>query len=65
MPFGPGKYDAACTEIRERLHATGIILIVIGGEHGNGFSAQLPGYLVLETPEMLESVARQIREAGP
>ena len=38
--FGPGKYDELCTAAREETKAVGVVLIVIDGEHGNGFSCQ-------------------------
>lgn len=61
MAFGPGKYDLEATELRERLDAAGIILIVWEGERGSGFSAQLPAALTLRVPELLEDMAKQIR----
>lgn len=64
MPLGPGKYDAEVTELRERLKAAGVVLIVIRGERGDGFSAQLPMAQTLLIADMLETVARQIRESG-
>lgn len=64
MALGPGKYDAEVTELRERLKADGVILLVFGGERGNGFSAQLPLQHTLAMPQILEQVAQQIRESG-
>jgi len=60
MPFGPGRYDDACTKARE---ATGgsVVLIVIGGAAGDGFSAQTDGDTLLRLPELLERTAREIR----
>jgi hypothetical protein len=64
MPFGPGKYDAECTEIRERLKAEGVVLLVFGGNPG--FSAQLPFHLLGRIPSMLRSMADQIEASeGP
>jgi hypothetical protein len=62
MPFGPGKYDDDATAIREKLKANGIILIVLGGEKGQGFSAQLDLAAAMAMPEMLRTVADQIEE---
>lgn len=42
MPIGPGKYDSVATMARVQAHAQGVLLIVFDGEHGSGFSAQLP-----------------------
>ena len=61
MPLGPGRYDDVCTEIRERFHAVGVILIVIQGDRGEGFEAQLPLELLLKTPDTLEAIAAQMR----
>jgi len=55
--IGPGNYDAECTELRERLNADGAILVIVQGERGNGFSCQIPGYLISEMPTILRNVA--------
>jgi hypothetical protein len=64
MPLGPGKYDDEATEIREKLHAAGIILIVLGGDKGQGFSAQLDFAATMAIPEILRTVADQIEESS-
>jgi hypothetical protein len=63
MPVGPGKYDADCTEIRERTKAEGVLLAVFGGEKGSGFSVQAPFELTVGLPEILRDLARQIEES--
>ena len=44
MPIGPGKYDDLCTLLRERAgigeQGGGVLVIVLGGNRGNGFSCQ-------------------------
>jgi len=65
MAIGPGKYHRECTQIREAVKAQGVLLIVFGGDRGNGFDAQLPLTLTLQVADILEDVARQIRESGP
>ena len=40
MPLVPGKYDDACTNARRETEAVGVILIVVAGKHGHGFSVQ-------------------------
>jgi hypothetical protein len=40
----------------------GVIVIVVGGSKGNGFSCQADLETTLALPDMLEGVARQIRE---
>lgn len=64
MPVGPGKYDDVCTYVRELTSADGAIVIVIGGERGTGFSCQADISTTLSVPDILELVARQIRESG-
>lgn len=62
MAIGPGKYDDACTVAREATKARAIMLIVFGGEHGNGFSAQISDPDILRhMPSILEDIAAQIR----
>lgn len=62
MPEGPGKYDHLCAEVRGKAKAAGVILIVIEGEHGNGFSAQLPEDLMFATPQALRQVADEMEK---
>lgn len=59
--IGAGKYDAACTVVRESNQAMGCILIIVGGTKGNGFSAQfLDAEMELGIPSILREVADQI-----
>ena len=65
--MGPGEYDAECTAARESAGAPIAILIIIGGDRGNGFSAQfitdVPGKPPKElaaVPALLRDVADQI-----
>ena len=62
MPLGPGKYDQICTEIREKTSASGAIVIIFGGNLGNGFSCQVEPELILKLPDILEFMAKEIRE---
>lgn len=64
MALGPGKYDAAVTELRAILQARGVLLVVVDGCHGSGFSAQLPPDLTLSLPEVLRQLADQIDQKG-
>lgn len=63
MPLGPGKYDAICTVVREETNAQAAIVIIIGGNKGTGFSCQSAGGPLQDLPEILETVARQMRES--
>ena len=59
--FGPGKYDD-CTVARDEAGAVAVVLIVINGEHGNGFSCQTHDLtLPAKIPDILESVVAGIR----
>lgn len=63
MAIGPGKYDDACTHVREETAADLAIVIVIGGKYGDGFSCQtIDPMVAMRVPEMLETVAAQIRK---
>jgi hypothetical protein len=63
MTIGPGKYDDLCTYVfkEARIVNGGAIVIVIGGNKGNGFSiiGDMPTMMTL--PVMLETMATQIR----
>lgn len=61
MPIGPGKYDHLCTLVREAAQAEGAIVLLLGGPAGAGFSVQAPLEVQLKLPEILETIARQIR----
>jgi hypothetical protein len=61
MPLGPGKYDNAATIVREATKAEGVILIVIKGVHGSGFSVQATPEQTASLPDTLEMVANEIR----
>lgn len=60
MALGPGKYDDLCTYVRERTGGA-VLLIVAGGQNGSGFSVQADFQTMLLLPDLLESVAAQIR----
>ena len=59
--IGPGKYDDVCTRVREELRATGVIVAVIGGDLGNGFSVQTTSLEITGAlPGILRDMAGQI-----
>jgi hypothetical protein len=60
VTIGPGKYDDEATWVRERTKASGVILIVIGGDKGQGFAAQATLEVTLTLPAMLRDIADQI-----
>ena len=59
---GPGKYDDVCTHAREETKADGVVLMILNGEHGDGFSVQLPPLVLLNLPNILRMMADQIQE---
>jgi hypothetical protein len=63
MAIGPGKYDDVATKAREMTNALGVIVIIFGGDKGNGFSLQAvyqPNEFMKNVPKMLRTVADQI-----
>ncbi len=63
-PVGPGKYDAIATIAREAAQAKGVLLIVIGGYRGSGFSVQAPIDVIAGVPKLLREVADQIEASS-
>jgi hypothetical protein len=67
MALGPGKYDDVCTMVTKQVgigaQGGGVIVLVMGGNKGSGFSCQADLETTLALPDLLESVARQIRES--
>jgi len=63
--IGPGKYDDAATVARTATAAEGVLLIVVNGSKGSGFSAQLSAELTLRLPAILREVADEIERSGP
>jgi len=62
MPTGPGKYDAEATAARESAQAGAVVLLVLDGVHGSGFSVQVISPGVLERlPGLLRSMADEIQ----
>lgn len=60
--LGPGKYDDLCTEARTKANATGALLIIVGGDKGPGFSAQLTAEHLSGLPNLLRNLANQIEK---
>ena len=61
MTIGPGKYDDECTLVRERTHAKGVVVIVVGGDKGAGFAVQTTTtQAVMDLPAVLRTMADQI-----
>jgi len=67
MTFAPGKYDEVCTLVRNAVGISdgtggGVMLIVLGGNKGNGFSCQADPLVTLLLPEILDDVVKQMRK---
>ena len=60
MALGPGKYDPLCSYVREQAKAECAIVIVLDGQFGNGFSAQIDVGVLVDIPELLRKVAAEI-----
>lgn len=60
---GPGKYDDAATAAR-RITGGSVLLIVADGKLGGGFSVQATPDVLLQLPDILEQVAKEIREGA-
>jgi hypothetical protein len=58
MADGPGKYDAMATNVRLVTGARGVVVIVLDGIHGTGFSAHLPS----NDPRELRAMLRGLRD---
>lgn len=62
MSAGAGKYDDVCTATRLVTGARAVIVLVVDGIRGSGFSLQSSDPEVLQRlPDALEDMARQIR----
>ena len=65
MALGPGKYDALASVVRERAKAAGVIVMVIDGRHGSGFSVQASAEITSRLPQLLRVMADGIeRDMG-
>jgi len=62
--IGPGRYDEACEQARIATEAQGILLIVLNGNLGSGFSAQLPAAFLHKIPLVLRKLADDIEKEG-
>ena len=62
MPEGAGKYDEECTIVRNRTEGSVVLVAVIDGNKGSGFSVQcLEDTTLLVLADILESMAKSIR----
>lgn len=57
-----GKYDPETAALLVALQARGVILVVVDGIRGSGFSVAMQPDALVRMPEMLESIAEQMRK---
>ena len=62
MTVGAGKYDDLCTIIRVQTNAEGVVLLILNGTKGGGFSVQAPEHAMPFLADFLEKAAAQIRK---
>ena len=60
MAKGPGKYDDLATQVREAAEAPAVVVIVIKGNRGSGFSVQASADLTASLPALLRHIADEI-----
>jgi predicted component of type VI protein secretion system len=65
VTLGPGKYDQLATHVREQAQALGVVVIVLDGARGSGFSVQAPPAAIMRLPLLLRSLADSIEADGP
>lgn len=57
MAMGPGKYDDLTSIVRTRAAAAGVIVMVIDGKRGSGFSVQATAEVTARLPRLLRVIA--------
>jgi hypothetical protein len=62
MPQGEGKYDAICTYARQETNADAAAVLIVGGDHGEGFSVQGDVIFLRCLPDLLRHMADQIEQ---
>jgi hypothetical protein len=60
MAYGAGKYDDECSRIRNELKAEGVMLVVIGGPKGSGFSCQASAWDLPRFASVMRNAADQL-----
>ena len=65
--LGGGKYDAELGEVMASAHAKVVLLVVLGGDRGDGFTMAVDetlrvGVVIAEVPSILRAIADSIEE---
>ena len=64
MSLGPGKYAVECERDLRETEASAVLLIVLNGKKGNGFSmATLYPELMAAVPSILRDMANEIESS--
>jgi len=58
----PGKYDDICAMVREATGAEGVIIAIVRGNLGSGFSVQATPDVLHSLPDALEMVVGEMRK---
>jgi hypothetical protein len=64
VAIGPGKYDDLATYVREKARASAVVVIVVEGVKGSGFSVQAQADVALALPVLLRRIADDIEEGA-
>lgn len=62
MALGPGRYDDLTTYVREHAAAEAVLVIVLGGRHGSGFSVQALAEHAEQVQTRIPAILRDIAE---
>lgn len=66
MPYGPGKYDKECMAAMATTEASTVVLVVLGGTLGHGFSVvSVDPKISRKLPGLLRQLADNIEDHGP
>lgn len=65
MPVGGGKYDGFADVLRRHTGADGVVLLILGGFLGQGFTVQGTEEVVRALPKMLREIADQVEKDLP
>lgn len=55
--IGPGKYDAEASDIMDSTQAAGVVLLVVEGHKGSGFSVHGTLAMLADLPAALRAIA--------
>jgi hypothetical protein len=63
MPAGPGKYDHVATLARTATNAQAVVVIIVDGDEGSGFSVQAtPRFVEGGESDVLVKVLRDVAD---